>query len=41
MFPFQGLLCLIGVFFFWDAVYWLVGSQLIRTQRFHKAFDSK
>lgn len=36
MSPFQGLLCLVGVFFFWDIVYWLIGSLLVKTQRFHK-----
>ena len=36
MSPFQGLVCLVGVFFFWDVVYWLIGSLLVKTRRFHK-----
>lgn len=36
MSPFQGLVCLVGVFFFWDVVYWLIGSLLAKTRRFHK-----
>lgn len=36
MSPFQGLLCLVGAFFFWDIVYWLIGSLLVKTRRFHK-----
>lgn len=35
MSPLQGLLCLVGVFFFWDIVYWLIGSLLVKTRRFH------
>ena len=36
MSPFQRLLFLAGAFFFWDIVYWLIGSLLVKTWRFHK-----
>ena len=36
MSPVQGLLCLVAVFFFWDVLYWLIGSLLVKTRRFHK-----
>lgn len=36
MSPFQGLICLIVCFFWPSVLYWLLGSLLAKTRRYHK-----